>query len=443
MISEIVNRDSVVISSEVLRKASQAVMKVANTNLRNMRTVSLILHKDPLQGDTKAYLGSNGWGFSGHMIHALEVERVDISKNHCYSFDVSVWKSISDLIPKGKNAGTVEILMPEEGQEDPSIVVRIPGFPEITYSGTDIVHEHLLPWNYSKPDPDKQIRFPSALLKKAFVDLLVAVANSDEARPILNYIQVAASSAGLRMYASDGRRLSLVTFPSVPSPSGLMPQEPDITRSLAAVPRGMAETVTGLKNLPATVVLSPEHVFSNKHLEDAGTSSTLHTLSCGPITLVWSKQDAYFPDFERTIPREENITGGLVFSKAGFLAALSPILLLWGQGKTPKEKEQGWPPCLILNRQGEELEISVEDVENMAPIRVPAEFFGSDCYPIMINARYLKAWLSVQEPDTVIHKFQDHLKASVLWMKEDPNSQYVVMPMSGRGKNWRDKYAKD
>jgi len=205
----------------------------------------------------------------------------------------------------------------------------------------------------------------------------------------------------------------------------------------------MAETVTGLKNLPATVVLSPEHVFSNKHLEDAGTSSTLHTLSCGPITLVWSKQDAYFPDFERTIPREENITGGLVFSKAGFLAALSPILLLWGQGKTPKEKEQGWPPCLILNRQGEELEISVEDVENMAPIRVPAEFFGSDCYPIMINARYLKAWLSVQEPDTVIHKFQDHLKASVLWMKEDPNSQYVVMPMSGRGKNWRDKYAKD
>jgi hypothetical protein len=443
MMSEIVNRDSVVISSDVLRKALQAVMKVANTNLRNMRTVSLLLHKDPLQGDTKAYLGSNGWGFSGHMIHALEVERVTISRDHCYSFDVSVWKSISDLIPKGKNAGEVEILMPEEGQEDPSIVLRIPGFPEITYSGTDIVHEHLLPWNYSKPDPDKQIRFPSALLKKAFVDLLVAVAIDDEARPILTYIQLAASSTGLRMYASDGRRLSLVTFPSVPSPSGLMPQAPDITRSLAAVPRGIAETVTGLKNLPATVVLSPEHVFSNKYSEDAGTSPTLHTLSCGPITLVWARQDAYFPNFERTIPLEKNITGGMVFSKAGFLAALSPLLLLWGQGKTPKEKEQGWPPCLILNRQGEELEISLEDVDNMAPVRVPAEFFGSGCYPIMINALYLKAWLSVQEPDTVIHKFQDHLKASILWMKEDSNSQYVVMPMSGRDKDWRDKYAKD
>jgi len=171
---------------------------------------------------------------------------------------VSVWKGILSLAPKGKKEVTVQIKT-ATGVCGPTMTVKASEGPEITFTGMDVVNEGLIPSNYVDPDPNGQITISTDVLRRAFANTLTAVALQDAGRPILERIQLTWKDGELRMYSSDGRRLSRVVLPDIAVSPDLQEKSSGEKQYLSAIHHPVAALFKSLNNLPDTVVITPRH----------------------------------------------------------------------------------------------------------------------------------------------------------------------------------------
>jgi len=236
---------------------------------------------------------------------------------------------------------------------------------------------------------------PSALLKEMIERTLFAV-SLDETRLNLSGIFVERPQAGkLRLVATDGHRLSMVTraIEGAAAGSGVIIPRKGVTEVTKVIEGG---------DDPVTLTLQ---------------SGVVHA-SRGAVELSMRLVEGEFPDYGQVVPQK---------SERRMLAAIEPLLAaLRRVSIVSSERTRG----VKLQIDSGRLEISSINPDlGEASEEIPVEYEG-ETFSIGFNAKYLIDVLGILPPGgTVEIGFNDEVSPGLLHYEGDPDYLCVVMPM--------------
>lgn len=222
---------------------------------------------------------------------------------------------------------------------------------------------------------------------------VVRAASSDDARPILTGVLMAAEGDGLRLVATDSYRLAVrdLRGASVLSEgqSVLVPSK--ALGELARVLSGAA---------PATLRLGER---------DA-------SFEIGRTRLTTRLIEGEFPNYRQLIPTQH--PNSLTVGREPLLDALRRVRLL---------AREATPVRIALRPEGIELSAITQDV-GQAHEDVDAKYEGAEMV-IAFNAEYLMDGVDAAEGDEIRLETVDALKPAVLRSAEDEDFLYLLMPV--------------
>lgn len=231
----------------------------------------------------------------------------------------------------------------------------------------------------------------------AFVDALrqvVRAASSDDARPVLTGVLMAAEEKGIRLVATDSYRLAVRDLPGTSvlreGQKVLVP-----SKALAELQRilGTADTLTlRLGDHDAT-------------FEVEGTRLTTRLI------------EGEFPDYRTLIP--ETYPNKLTVGKEPLLDAVRRVKLLARDATTPVR--------IALKSDGIELTVATQDV-GTATEDVDAKYEGTEM-TVAFNPTYLIDGVEAVSGDEVLIETLDALRPATLKGAESPDYLYLLMPV--------------
>ncbi|MGI9623433.1 MAG: DNA polymerase III subunit beta [Acidimicrobiales bacterium] len=222
---------------------------------------------------------------------------------------------------------------------------------------------------------------------------VVPAASSDDSRPILTGVLMAAEAEGLRLVATDSYRLSVRDLTG----TTVLADEQNIL-----VPSRALTELTRLLTTETSVVL---------HLGERDASFEIDR-----IRLTTRLIEGDFPNYRGLIP--DNNPNKLTVSRAGLLDAVKRVRLL---------AQEATPVRLRMSGDGLELEATTQDV-GKAEESVDAAYDGEEL-TVAFNADYLSVGLDVAPGDEVTLETVDALKPALLRSVEHPEFLYLLMPV--------------
>ncbi len=222
---------------------------------------------------------------------------------------------------------------------------------------------------------------------------VVPAASSDDSRPILTGVLMAAEQAGLRLVATDSYRLSVRDLP------GTTVLEDDKT---ILVPSRALNELSRLIDDDAEVVL---------HLGERDASFVV-----GEVRLTTRLIEGDFPNYRGLIP--DSNPNKLTVDRVALLDAVKRVRLL---------AQEATPVRLSMSGDGLELVAMTQDV-GQAEESVDADYEGTDL-TVAFNADYLSVGLDVAPGETVTLETVDALKPALLRSPEFPEFLYLLMPV--------------
>ena len=222
---------------------------------------------------------------------------------------------------------------------------------------------------------------------------VVRAASSDDARPILTGVLLAAEADGLRLVATDSYRLAIRDLPGT---TVLSEGQHVLVPSRAL--QELARVLTGDEEL--SVRLGEREAS----FEVGGTRLTTVLI------------EGEFPPYERLIPQAQ--PNRLTVGREVLLEAVRRVKLL---------AREATPVRLAMSNEGLELVAVTQDV-GQAHESLDAKFEGTEL-TVAFNPEYLVQGIEVASGDEVTIETVDALKPALLRVPEHPEFLYLLMPV--------------
>jgi DNA polymerase III subunit beta len=227
----------------------------------------------------------------------------------------------------------------------------------------------------------------------AALSQVVRAASSDDARPILTGVLLAAEAGGLRLVATDSYRLAIRDLPG----TAVLAEGQHVlipSRALQELARVLAAGDT----------LSVRLGEREASFEVGGTRLTTVLI------------EGEFPPYERLIPQAQ--PNRLTVGREVLLEAVRRVKLL---------AREATPVRLAMSDDGLELVAVTQDV-GQAHESLDAKFEGTDL-TVAFNPEYLVQGIEVAPGDEVTIETVDALKPALLRVPEHPEFLYLLMPV--------------
>ena len=265
----------------------------------------------------------------------------------------------------------------------------------------------------SLPEPPQAATFLPATSLASALRQVVRAASSDDARPLLTGVLIAAEGSGIRLVATDSYRLAMRDIDGSDALS-------DGSQILVPA-RALAE----LQKLSALGITAKEDVSSaarggeNSATPTIGLSIGDHdvTFTAGEVKVSTRLLDGSYPDYRQLIPAE--YPNRLHVGKDSLLDALRRVRLLVRDNTTPVR--------LSMRSGGVDLTVVSQEVGD-ASETVDADFDGSDL-TIAFNPTYLIDGVEAVSGDEVLLETVDATKPATVRAAEETNFRYLLMPV--------------
>ena len=246
------------------------------------------------------------------------------------------------------------------------------------------------------PDMAKHEGDEVTLNGRAFKDAIDQVgkaASTDEARPILTGVLMAAENEGLRLVSTDSYRLAVRDIEGL---SVLADEQSVLVPSQAL--RELARIVTDEDDIKLT--LATQHASFN----------------VGKTTVTTRLIQGDFPNYSRLIPdAHEN---RLTVNRNELLKTLRRVRLM---------AQESTPIRMTMNSEGLKVKAVTQDVGEACEA-VEADYKGEDLM-VAFNPDYLIDGIDVAPGSEVMIETLSELKPALLKSSEDPNFLYLLMPV--------------
>jgi DNA polymerase III subunit beta len=265
----------------------------------------------------------------------------------------------------------------------------------------------------SLPEPPQPATFlPAASLASALRQV-VRAASSDDARPLLTGVLIAAEGNGIRLVATDSYRLAMRDIDG----SDALADNSQIlvpARALAELQRLSLLGSTGKESGPASEEGGEEGAGST-----VGLSVGEHdvTFTAGGVNVSTRLLDGSYPDYRQLIPAE--YPNRLHVGKDSLLDALRRVRLLVRDNTTPVR--------LSMRPGGVDLTVVSQEVGD-ASETVDADFDGVEL-TIAFNPTYLIDGVEAVTGDEVVLETVDATKPATVRAAEETNFHYLLMPV--------------
>lgn len=223
---------------------------------------------------------------------------------------------------------------------------------------------------------------------------VVAAASSDESRPILTGVLMAAEAGGLRLVATDSYRLAVRDLPGTSflgeGQSVLVPSS--ALRELNRLLSGAESITVQLGERDAAFDLGGVHVMTRLIEGD-------------------------FPNYRSLIPQSQ--PNRLTVGREAFLDAVRRVKVVAREPSTPVKLE--------MTADGLNLSVSAQDTGN-AYEQLDAKYEGAEL-TVAFNPEYLMAGIEVAAGDEVTLETVDALKPALIRSPDSPDFLYLLMPV--------------
>ncbi|MGK2947520.1 MAG: DNA polymerase III subunit beta [Acidimicrobiales bacterium] len=236
------------------------------------------------------------------------------------------------------------------------------------------------------------VTLASAELSAALTQV-VRAASSDDARPILTGVLLAAEAGGLRLVATDSYRLAIRDLPG--------------TTVLA---EGQQVLV------PSRALQELSRVLSGADTLSVRLGEREASFEVGGTRLTTVLIEGEFPPYERLIPQAQ--PNRLTVGREVLLEAVRRVKLL---------AREATPVRLAMSNDGLELVAVTQDV-GQAHESLDAKFEGTEL-TVAFNPEYLVQGIEVAPGDEVTIETVDALKPALLRVPEHPEFLYLLMPV--------------
>ncbi len=236
------------------------------------------------------------------------------------------------------------------------------------------------------------VSLPSAELATA-LSQVVRAASSDDARPILTGVLLAAEAGGLRLVATDSYRLAVRDLPG--------------TNVLA---EGQHVLV------PSRALQELSRVLAGGDTLNVRLGERDASFEVGGTRLTTVLIEGEFPPYERLIPQTQ--PNRLTVGREVLLEAVRRVKLL---------AREATPVRLAMSGDGLELVAVTQDV-GQAHESLDAKFEGTEL-TVAFNPDYLLQGIEVAPGDEVTIETVDALKPALLRVPEHPEFLYLLMPV--------------
>ena len=222
---------------------------------------------------------------------------------------------------------------------------------------------------------------------------VVRAASSDDARPILTGVLLAAEAGGLRLVATDSYRLAIRDLPGT-----------DV----------LAEGQHVL--IPSRALQELARVLSAGDTLSVRLGEREASFEVGGTRLTTVLIEGEFPPYERLIPQAQ--PNRLTVGREVLLEAVRRVKLL---------AREATPVRLAMSNDGLELVAVTQDV-GQAHESLDAKFEGTEL-TVAFNPEYLVQGIEVAPGDEVTIETVDALKPALLRVPEHPEFLYLLMPV--------------
>jgi DNA polymerase III subunit beta len=223
---------------------------------------------------------------------------------------------------------------------------------------------------------------------------VVAAASSDDSRPILTGVLMAAENGGLRLVATDSYRLAVRDLPGT---------------SFLSEGQSVLVPSSALKELNR-VLGQASDVTLRLGERDAA-------FQLGSVHLITRLIEGEFPPYRNLIPTSQ--PNRLTVSREGLLDAVRRVRVVASDPSTPVR--------LVMREDGLELHATAQDVGN-ASEGLDAKYEGSEL-TVAFNPEYLLAGADAATGDEVTIETIDALKPALLRSIDSTDFLYLLMPV--------------
>ena len=267
----------------------------------------------------------------------------------------------------------------------------------------------------SLPEPPEPATFLPASSLAGALRQVVRAASSDDARPLLTGVLIAAEGGGIRLVATDSYRLAMRDIDGSDALT-------DSSQILVPA-RALAE----LQKLSVLGAATKEEASdrTDGEGEGAGSAPTIGlsigdhdvTFTSGDVKISTRLLDGSYPDYRQLIPSE--YPNRLHVGKDSLLDALRRVRLLVRDNTTPVR--------LSMRSGGVDLTVVSQEVGD-ASETVDADFEGSEL-TIAFNPTYLIDGVEAVSGDEVLLETVDATKPATVRAAEETNFRYLLMPV--------------
>jgi DNA polymerase III subunit beta len=232
---------------------------------------------------------------------------------------------------------------------------------------------------------------------KALADALrqvVSAASTDDSRPILTGVLMAAEAGGLRLVATDSYRLAVRDLPGT---------------SFLSEGQSVLVPSTALKELARVLGSAPEVTLKLGERDAA--------FQLGDVHLTTRLIEGEFPPYRNLIPKAQ--PNRLTVSREGLLGAVRRVRVVASDPSTPVR--------LSMSADGLQLHATAQDVGNAAE-ELDAKYEGTEL-TVAFNPEYLLAGADAATGDEVTLETIDSLKPALLRSIDSSDFLYLLMPV--------------
>ncbi|MEZ5341164.1 MAG: DNA polymerase III subunit beta [Acidimicrobiales bacterium] len=239
---------------------------------------------------------------------------------------------------------------------------------------------------------DSPVALPSAVLSTALKQVVTA-ASSDDSRPILTGVLLAAEAGGVRLVATDSYRLSMRDLPGT-----------------AVLSEGQNVLI------PSKALKELDRILGHGDEVEVRLGEREASFQVGQVTLVTRLIEGDFPNYRGLIPASH--PNKLTVNRDELLDALRRVKLL---------AREATPVRLEMSADGLELVAITQDV-GTAREQIEGTYDGSPL-TVAFNPQYLLEGIEVTPGETVTLSTIDELKPVVLRADEVAEFLYLLMPV--------------
>jgi DNA polymerase-3 subunit beta len=257
------------------------------------------------------------------------------------------------------------------------------------------------------------VKLPATGLAEALRQV-VRAASSEDSRPILTGVLMAAEQGGLRLVATDSYRLAVRDLPGI----GVLKEDQRVlvpSRALTELQRLLSSAAKGA---PAS-----DDGADSVAAADAGPAAVLRlgehdaTFELGSVKLTTRLIEGDFPNYRQLIPKD--YPNSLIVGRDALLDAVRRVKLMVRDPNTPVR--------IAMRSDGIELTVITQDW-GQATEEVDAKYEGAEMV-VAFNPNYLIDGVEAITSDEVQLETLDALKPATLKPTEGSDYLYLLMPV--------------